>query len=119
VLAEAELLVADTQTMVTEAALLGTPAIRSNSFVGEGDMGNFLELERQDLVFNIAEFDDVLEQAATLLETDGVKETWRARRDAFMAEKVNLTDLLVDLAHSKSIRGAEGITLRSTSVASA
>lgn len=99
-LAGADLLVADSQTMVTEAALLGTPAIRSNAFVGDDDMGNFLELEEADLIYNLADFEAVLARAMELLETDGIGETWRRRRDAYMAEKVNLTDLLVDVATS-------------------
>lgn len=98
VLAEAELLVADTQTMVTEAALLGTPAIRSNSFVGKDDMGNFIELEEADLIYNLADFDEVLERAVALVETDGVKRIWRDRRTEFMKDKVNLNELLVDVA---------------------
>jgi len=96
-LAEAELLVADTQTMVTEAALLGTPAIRSNSFVGEGDMGNFLELERAGLIFNSREFDEVVDRARTLLQRDGVQETWAEKRSDYLADKVNLTELLLDV----------------------
>jgi predicted glycosyltransferase len=97
-LAEADLLVADTQTMVTEAALLGTPAVRSNSFVGESDMGNFLELERQGLVHNVERFDDVLEVATSIVETEGVKADWRRRRDEYVADLVNLTDVLVEVA---------------------
>ena len=96
-LAAADLLVADTQTMVTEAALLGTPAVRSNSFVGEDDMGNFLELERQGLVHNVERFDDVLDIATRLVETDGVQANWR-RRDEYVADLVNLTDVLVEVA---------------------
>ncbi|ELZ11651.1 hypothetical protein C479_06337 [Halovivax asiaticus JCM 14624] len=98
---EAALLVADTQTMVTEAALLGTPAIRSNSFVGEEDMGNFRELERQGLIFNEAEFDAVLERAPALLAADGTDETWRRRRDAFLADRCNLTRVIVDVATAR------------------
>ncbi|OVE85953.1 DUF354 domain-containing protein [Natronolimnobius baerhuensis] len=98
VLAEADLLVADTQTMVTEAALLGTPAIRSNSFVGEDDMGNFVELENQGLIHNVASADDIIEQATALLEADDTAETWRRRRNGFLADKVNLTDVIVDVA---------------------
>lgn len=98
VLAEAELLVADTQTMVTEAALLGTPAIRSNSFVGKDDMGNFLALEDAGLIYNVETLDAVLSRATDMLQTDGIQETWRRRRDEFMDGKVNLTDLLVDVA---------------------
>ncbi|WP_115862585.1 DUF354 domain-containing protein [Halorussus litoreus] len=97
-LAEASLLVADTQTMVTEAALLGTPAVRSNSFVGEDDMGNFHELEREGLVYNLEAFGAVLDTATTLLEREGVAREWERRREAFLADKVNLTDLVVDVA---------------------
>ena len=97
-LADAELLVADTQTMVTEAALLGTPAIRSNSFVGDDDMGNFLELEDEGLIFNLASFGEVLEQSEMLLDADGVAAEWERRRDAYLSEKCNLTSLLVEIA---------------------
>ncbi len=97
-LSEAHLLVADTQTMVTEAALLGTPAIRSNSFVGASDMGNFIELEREELIYNIESFDAAIERACALLEDESVSEKWTRKRDAYMADKVNLTEVIVDLA---------------------
>lgn len=97
-LAEASLLVADTQTMVTEAALLGTPAIRSNSFVGEDDMGNFHELERAELVYNLESFGRVLETATDLLAREGVADEWARKREAFVADTVNLTDLVVRIA---------------------
>jgi predicted glycosyltransferase len=95
---EASLLVADTQTMVTEAALLGTPAVRSNSFVGEDDMGNFTELEREGLIYNVKEFDAVIETATDLLERDDTAREWARKREAFLEDKVNLTDLVVTVA---------------------
>ncbi|MFC7213285.1 DUF354 domain-containing protein [Saliphagus sp. GCM10025334] len=101
-LAEAELLVADTQTMVTEAALLGTPAIRSNSFVGDDDMGNFLELESNGLIYNCAALEEVLQRATALLADDSVATKWETRRDEYVADMTNLTDLLTDLALSKA-----------------
>lgn len=97
-LAEASLLVADTQTMVTEAALLGTPAIRSNSFVGESDMGNFIELERYGLIYNVAEYEELETRATSLLQAEGVETEWRRRREAFLAETVDLTDVIVAVA---------------------
>jgi predicted glycosyltransferase len=97
-LAAADLLVADTQTMVTEAALLGTPAIRSNSFVGGSDMGNFIALEEAGLVENLGAFDDVVARATEILADERVRTDWRRRRDAFVAEMTNLTDLLVAVA---------------------
>lgn len=98
-LAEASLLVADTQTMVTEAALLGTPAIRSNSFVGEGDMGNFVELEERGLVDNLRSFEDVLKRATAILE-DGEPKQRERERQRLWEEKVNLTELLVTVAEN-------------------
>jgi predicted glycosyltransferase len=99
-LAAADLLVADTQTVATEAALLGTPVVRSNSFVGESDMGNFRELERHGLVRNVPSFDEVLETVLDLVTDDEAGAMWRRRRDAFMADKVNLTDLIVETARN-------------------
>ncbi len=109
-LAEADLLIADTQTMVTEAALLGTPAIRSNSFVGDSDMGNFLELEEQGLIYNVAAFDELLERAEVLLHADGVEEEWRRRRDEYVAQKSNLTEVIVDVATARGrVAGLESV----------
>ena len=42
VLHYATMYIGDSQTMATESALLGTPAIRYNSFVGQNDMTNFI-----------------------------------------------------------------------------
>ncbi|ADJ15460.1 hypothetical protein [Halalkalicoccus jeotgali] len=99
-LAEARLLVADSQTIVTEAGLLGTPAIRSNSFVGENDMGNFVELERAGLIENVAEFGAVLERAEELLSDPAARERLAERRRAFLETKVNLTDVIVEVAEN-------------------
>ncbi|UPV76578.1 DUF354 domain-containing protein (plasmid) [Halorussus limi] len=97
-LSEASLLVADTQTMVTEAALLGTPAIRSNSFVGDDDMGNFVDLERAGLVYNLREFDAVLDAATDLLADEDADQRWRNLRDRYLEDKVNLTEIVVEVA---------------------
>ncbi|WP_440766653.1 DUF354 domain-containing protein [Natronorubrum sp. DTA7] len=99
-LAAADLLVADTQTMVTEAALLGTPAIRSNSFVGEADMGNFIELEDAGLIRNLESFDAVLEQSQELLADDSTTDRWERRRDEYVADMDNLTELICNIATS-------------------
>ncbi|MFB6180086.1 MAG: hypothetical protein ABEI77_10225, partial [Halorientalis sp.] len=52
-LAEASLFVADTGTMVTEAALVGTPAVRASRRAGEDDLGEFEELHERGLVRNV------------------------------------------------------------------
>lgn len=97
-LAEADLLIADSQTMVTEAALLGTPAIRSNGFVGEDDMGNFIELESQGLVYNLESLDAVIRRAKELLENHETSDEWQRRADAYLRNQVNLTEVIVEVA---------------------
>lgn len=98
VLAAATLLVADTQTMVTESALLGTPAVRSNSFVGEDDMGNFLDLEAAGLIENAASFDDALAAAVRLAGDRESAATWQLRRDAILEQFDDLTGIIVEVA---------------------
>jgi len=109
---EASLLVADTQTIVTEAALLGTPVIRSNSFVGEDDMGNFVELENAGLVRNIASFDDVLTTASELLADPAAKERWNRRLEPYLKTKVDLTDIIVALATGQAEENIPQLTSR-------
>lgn len=99
-LADASLLVADTQTMVTEAALLGTPAIRSNSFVGENDMGNFLELEENDLVYNHQSFDAVIDTAEQLLSKPNTEREFEQKRDLYVENTVNLSSVICALART-------------------
>ncbi|MGM0718468.1 MAG: hypothetical protein ACQET5_15145 [Halobacteriota archaeon] len=111
-LTEAELLIADTQTMITEAALLGTPAIRSNSFVGDNDMGNFKELERAGLVYNFSEFDPVVSTAEELLTRSDTKETWERKRADFLSDKCNLTALIVDIVERTDATGSVDTAVR-------
>lgn len=87
VLAYADLYLGDSQTMATEAALLGTPAIRSNSFVGPNDMTNFKVLEQQyGLLCNVREFEDVLAKVQEMA-CSSRKAEWKKKQQAYF-EKV-------------------------------
>ncbi len=111
-LAEAELLIADTQTMVTEAALLGTPAIRSNSFVGDADMGNFRDLADAGLVYNLDAFEAVVDTAKTLLGDPTTQSEWAHKRERFLSDKCNLTAVLVDLVERYGSAGSVNDAVR-------
>jgi len=100
-LAESSLLVTDTQTMATEAALLGTPVVRSNTFVGDEDMGNFLELADRELVYNTDSFEDVLDTATTYLTDESVERRWQDRCNEYLGELDNLTDIVVEIAENR------------------
>ena len=96
-LAFADLYLGDSQTMATEAALLGTPAIRSNSFVGENDMTNFKVLEHQyGMLRNVAKYDEVLSLVKDF-SSNSRKNEWRAKRADYYAETGDLNQAIVDI----------------------
>ena len=100
VLANADLYVGDSQTMAAEAALLGTPAIRSNSFVGDGDMSNFKMLENKyGLLLNIRDFDKVLNTAVDFAK-ESRKEEWLRKRETYYATVGNANEYISDLLES-------------------
>jgi len=98
VLYYASLFITDTQTMATEAALLGTPTIRSNAFVGDCDVGAFIELEREfQLLFNLTTADEVAAKAAQLIQDPHAKEDWQKKRDRLLERKLDMAALMVSL----------------------
>jgi len=93
----ATLLIGDTQTMTTEAAVLGTPAIRCNSFVGPNDMANFIELEKKyDLIYSFREPDKAIEKALELIQQPDLKEKWAKKRQRLLSDKIDVTKFMVD-----------------------
>ena len=91
----ADLYVGDSQTMATEAALLGTPAIRSNSFAGDGDMGNFAALERHGLLLSTNDEREAIATAREWLENPELGAEWEARRDHFLDDKIDVTEFIL------------------------
>ena len=82
----ASIYIGDSQTMATESALLGTPAIRYNSFVGENDMTNFIVLEKKyKLLKNYNNFFNVLDCVDNFLSTPENKQNWlKKRKDYYL-----------------------------------
>jgi len=89
--------IGDSQTMTTEAALLGTPAIRCNSFVGENDMGNFIELEKKyRLIYNFNDPSKAINKAVELMNEVRLKEQWQKKRETLLNDKIDVTKFMVD-----------------------
>jgi uncharacterized protein len=85
-LAAAHFFVGDSQTMTAEAALLGTPALRFNDFVGR--ISYIAELERRRLAFGYKhdETATLLAKVDSLLASDDEKAECLQRREALLAE---------------------------------
>ncbi len=103
VLYYAQMLIGDSQTMTTEAALLGTPAIRCNTFVGEHDMGNFIELERKyGLIFNFDNPEQGIKKAVELIRQPDLKAEWGQKLEKLLADKIDVTQFMVDFVEHYS-----------------
>ena len=94
----ASLVVADTQTIATEAAILGTPVIRYNAFVGANDMGIFNELEARRLLYNYNNKHQAIDKAEEIsIDCRKFKAEWVERSNQFSEENVSLTEYMCNL----------------------
>jgi len=95
-LSYATLFVGDSQTMTSEAAILGTPALKCNSFAHKLSVPNMLE-DEYDLcyAFQPDEFDMMLKKTEELLSTPGLKLAWKLKRERFLTAMTDPTEYLV------------------------
>lgn len=92
----AHMYIGDSQTMATEAALLGAPSLRYNSFVGPGDMSNFIILENKyGLLRNFSDFNQLVKTIQTFLEDKAIKQEWLMKRDRYFSLKENINQQLL------------------------
>jgi uncharacterized protein len=97
VLYYSSLLVCDTGTMTTEAAILGTPVVRVQSIVGHKDPRSFDELGRKyGLIFSYRDPEVGLQKAVNLIQIPGLKEEWARRRQKLLADKIDITQYMMD-----------------------
>jgi predicted glycosyltransferase len=98
VLAHAAVLVGDSQSVTAEAAVLGTPAFRINSWAGRTPLTDLSAKYEVAHSFLPEEIDAALEAIADALRPEA-KEEWARKREVLLADKVNLTDWYWDLVH--------------------
>lgn len=91
-LAHADVFVGDSCTMAAEAGLLGTPAVRSNSFAGDGDLSNFRLLDdHYGLVRSTPDEDDAIRLATELLSDPTARERWADNRRRLLDDTIDVT----------------------------
>ena len=94
----ADMYIGDSQTMTAEAALLGTPAIRFNDFVGE--LSYLEELEHKfHLTYGIKtnHSEKLLEKVKELLNTPDLKQSWQSKRALMLNECIDMSAFMTDL----------------------
>jgi len=92
----ATMLIGDSQTMTSEAAVLGTPAIKCNSFAGKLSVPNEIE-HKYNLCYSFQpeEFDKMSEKIKELLRIPNLKQDWQKRRKKMLSEKIDVTAFIV------------------------
>jgi hypothetical protein len=88
-LAFARFVLGDSQTMTAEAAVLGTPAVRVNDFVGR--ISYLRELEDYGLAFGFrpGREEDALAAVEAILAMPGRDAAFAARRERMLAERID------------------------------
>ncbi|MGK9477956.1 DUF354 domain-containing protein [Melioribacter sp. OK-6-Me] len=91
----ATMFIGDSQTMTSEAAILGTPAIKCNSFAGRLSVPNEIE-NKYGLCFSFKpeNFDRMINKIKELLTHNDLKKEWCTKRDSMIKEKIDVTALL-------------------------
>ena len=90
------LFIGDSQTMTSEAAVLGTPAFRCNDFAGKISVMNEKE-DKYKLSFNYSasEFDRMYQQINGLLSIKNFKEEFQNRKRKMLSEKIDLSSFMI------------------------
>lgn len=97
VMAYATIYMGDSQSMANEAAMLGTPSLRFNDFVGEKKIGVMEELEHvYGLTYGISshEPEKLYAKLKELLAMPNLREEFQARRQRMLADKIDVTAFL-------------------------
>jgi hypothetical protein len=92
----ASLYIGDSQTMAAEAAVLGTPSLRFNDFVGK--LGYLEELEHKyGLTYGIktSEPEKLLAKIDELLSFPNIKQEWTKRKNKMLNDKIDVTTFMV------------------------
>jgi predicted glycosyltransferase len=89
------LFIADTGTMVTEAAILGTPAIIFHPALR--NFGNFEELEEKyEMIWGYEKNPElIVKKAMPLVRSSSLKQKWKIKRDMLINNKIDITKYFV------------------------
>lgn len=96
VLANAKMLISDSQSMTMEAAMLGVPSIRFSDFAGKISVLEELE-HKYSLTFGITtkSVSKLYEKLDELLAFDDLEQVFQKRRKQMLDDKIDVTSFLV------------------------
>lgn len=92
----AQMFIGDSQTMTSEAAVLGTPAFRCNDFVGKISVMEEKEV-KYGLSFNYppSRFEEMLVKIKSLLKDKNLKQQFEDKKAKMLSEKIDLSAFML------------------------
>ena len=102
----ATMFIGDSQTMTSEAAVLGVPALRCNTLAGS--ISYLRELEEKyglTYAYKPEEFDNLQERIESLLGNPDLCAEWQRRRSVMLKEKIDVTAFIVWLVENYPEKG--------------
>jgi len=98
----ADLVIGDSQSMIHEAALMGVPSIRYNSFVGKIGVMNMLENEYGlSIGISAGQEDELLETIERVVKDKECKSTIKKRLEIMNESMVDVNQMVLDYLESK------------------
>ena len=98
-MAYSSMFVGDSQTMTSEAAILGVPALKCNTFAGRLSVPNMLE-DKYGLCYAYLpeRFEDMLAQIRHLLDmpSGSLHAEWQAKRQRMLQEMIDPTEFFIN-----------------------
>jgi predicted glycosyltransferase len=98
-MAYSSMFVGDSQTMTSEAAVLGVPALKCNTFAGRLSVPNMLEQQYELCkAYTPEQFGDMYSNIEQLLAKDPteLKTEWQAKRQKMLSEMIDPTEFFVN-----------------------
>ena len=106
-MAFSSMFVGDSQTMTSEAAVLGVPALKCNTFAGRLSVPNMLENKYGLCYAYLPErFEDMLAQIQSLLDMppESLRAEWQAKRQHMLHEMIDPTEFFINhIEHDETL----------------
>lgn len=106
-MAYSSMFVGDSQTMTSEAAVLGVPALKCNTFAGRLSVPNMLEKKYSLCYAYLPErFEAMLAKIRSLLDmpSESLRAEWRAKRQQMLHEMIDPTEFFINhIEHDEAL----------------
>ncbi|MFZ4725007.1 MAG: DUF354 domain-containing protein [Paludibacter sp.] len=92
----ATMLIGDSQTMTSEAAVMGTPAVKCNTFAGKLSVPNEIE-DKYQLCYSFLpdQSNKFFAKIEELLSNENLKSDFAIKKDKMLSEKIDVTAFMV------------------------